>query len=416
MSIQLPKDPRSITMREFSYELPAERIARYPLKDRDASKLLVYENGTISDRTFSELPSLLLPGDRIVFNETKVIHARLLFTKGTGAVIELLCLEPLDHPDPAVALQQKNECTWSVMIGNLKRWKDGCLELTIRMTEGESILKAEKLSAEHVKFTWSGDYPFSEIIEQAGKLPIPPYLDRDAEASDETAYQTVYARNEGSVAAPTAGLHFTQNVLDALADRGIERTNLTLHVGAGTFRPVKSESVGGHSMHEERIVVEKGALAQLRDFLQHREKSTESTPPRLVAVGTTSLRTLESLYWLGVSRSSGNPSLQLPQWFAYDYEGGDVTPSRALTALLLSLENAGSDRLVAATSLLIAPGYRFRMADVLVTNFHQPDSTLLLLIAAFVGQNWRNVYHHALDNGYRFLSYGDSSLLFRKDQ
>ncbi|MFM2206512.1 MAG: hypothetical protein RL213_487 [Bacteroidota bacterium] len=419
MSLNRPKDPRSITIREFSYELPTDRIARYPLSERDASKLLVFSNGSIYDRVFSELPSILKSGDRMVFNETKVIHARLLFTKDTGAVIELLCLEPLDHPDTAVALQRKNECRWKVMIGNLKRWKDLSLRMVIAMTTGETVLTAEKISPDQVRFTWTGDHTFSEIIEQAGRLPIPPYLERDADTSDETTYQTVYARNEGSVAAPTAGLHFTQDVLQLLEERGIGRTNLTLHVGAGTFRPVKADSMGEHAMHEEKIVVEKSALEQLRDFLLQREtliSDSSSEQSRLVAVGTTSLRTLESLYWLGVAETSGNRSRNLSQWFPYDYKGDYVTAAQAISALTRSLESEGSSRMVASTGLLIAPGYRFRMADALVTNFHQPDSTLLLLVAAFIGEDWKNVYRHALENAYRFLSYGDSSLLFRKDQ
>jgi len=404
----------SISIRDFTYQLPDERIAKFPLERRDASKLLVYQDGMIADRIFSDLPQLLAKGDRLVFNETRVIHARLLFTKPTGGVIEILCLEPHGVSDPAIALAQRGSSEWTAMIGNLKRWKDPVIELNVKGPLEEFRLTAQLTGSANdarvVRFEWDNDYTFAEVIEFAGKLPIPPYLHRDAEASDEERYQTVYARQAGSVAAPTAGLHFTEEVFTELSKKDITHTFVTLHVGAGTFRPVKAETMGGHDMHEERILISRDAIADLLATVTGKRGS------RIVAVGTTSLRTLESLYWIGstLPESTGK-EISLGQWQPYESVSGP-SPAAALENILKQLDATGSNVLSATTKLLVAPGYRFKLVDALITNFHQPDSTLLLLVAAFVGGDWRKIYDHALSHDYRFLSYGDSSLLIRNTQ
>lgn len=411
-----PQDPRSLSIRDYTYSLPDNRIAKFPLPERDASKLLVYREGRIQDKIFRQLSDTLTKGDLLVFNETKVIHARLIFQKPTGSIIEILCLEPNSHPDPAVALQQQGSTDWKVMIGNRKRWKEPYQELSVNNGSGSLVLRATILDNEPspvVRFTWNEKLTFAEVIDLAGQLPLPPYFDREPEAADEERYQTVYARHEGSVAAPTAGLHFTARVLDELHNNSVDTTFVTLHVGAGTFRPVKSEVLSGHDMHEERIVVSRASIEEIAHTITCREKGGSE---KIVAVGTTSMRTLESLYWIGVQLLTQEPNHQpftVEQWYPYGHHEKIISAGDALHAIIDYLTVQNLSQLVATTGIIIAPGYSFKMVDALITNFHQPDSTLLLLVAAFIGNDWRSVYDYALKNEYRFLSYGDSSLLFR---
>lgn len=412
-------DPRSLSIRDYTYSLPENRIAKFPLPERDASKLLVYRQGNIQDKSFRQLPESLSKGDLLVFNETKVIHARLIFRKPTGSVIEILCLEPNNHPDPAVALQQQASSDWKVMIGNRKRWKEPYQELVVSGGSTSFVLRATILENESgpvVRFTWNESITFAEVIELAGQLPLPPYFDREPEEEDEDRYQTVYARHEGSVAAPTAGLHFTTRVLDELRTNGVDTTFVTLHVGAGTFRPVKSEVLSEHDMHEERIVVSRTSLQEIIHSINQQQKNGAG---KIVAVGTTSMRTLESLYWIGVKmtlQELDNQIVTVEQWYPYEEHEKIISAGDALNAIIDYLNKHNLSQLVATTGIIIAPGYSFKMVDALITNFHQPDSTLLLLVAAFIGNDWHAVYDHALKNEYRFLSYGDSSLLFGRQK
>lgn len=398
----------NISISDYTYTLPDDRIAKYPLEQRDASKLLLYQSGNIEDQTFSQLPDLLKPNDLLVFNNTRVIHARLLFRKNSGSVIEIFCLEPADGKEPLLAFQEKGMSRWKSLIGNAKSWKEEYQQLSLEISGEILHLKAfmEERASDHftVRFEWPGDFSFSTIIEAAGKLPIPPYLKRATEAEDLIRYQTVYAQIEGSVAAPTAGLHFTQRTFDELRNQGVQTTQVTLHVGAGTFRPVKSETLAGHEMHAEKIYVSRYTIEKL---LHH------SIAGRIIAVGTTSMRTVESLYWYGVRLlSGGDERFQIEQWEPYSLEQ-NIAASDAFQAVLNLLRKNNLEVLSGSTSILIAPGYRFHTIGGLITNFHQPNSTLLLLIAAFVGNDWKKIYDHALLNNYRFLSYGDSSVLFR---
>lgn len=395
----------------FHYHLPEEKIARYPLLQRDTSRLLLYGEDGISTDSFSNLPELLPGGSLLLFNNTRVIHARLLFRKDTGAHIEIFCLSPSQPADYAVSFQQRSTCSWSCMIGNAKRWKEEPLQMEIMVKEGVVRLKAEKIAVAEkevvVRFSWDNDsFTFSELLEIAGELPIPPYLNRPTEAKDDETYQTVYSRIEGSVAAPTAGLHFTPAVMERLHHKGVRTAEVTLHVGAGTFKPVKTETIAEHDMHTEFISVPKETIEVL---LHNRGK--------LIVVGTTSLRTVESLYYIG-RKLHHNPGalpheLTVQQWEPYD-GAQEITPQEALQNILTYLEERGEERLLAATQIIIVPGYSFHFPDALLTNFHQPQSTLLLLISAFVGETWRMIYDYALSNNYRFLSYGDSSLLWKK--
>ena len=404
-------NPRLLRIQDFHYDLPAERIAPEPLPDRAASRLLVSRAGVISDQTFRDLPAELPPDALLIFNDTRVVRARLLAKRPTGGAVELFCLEPVaPHRTLELALQQTGSCTWRCLVGNGRRWKDGPVMLDFSFAGQPATLWAERQATEAggeslIDFRWEpASLPFAEVLRAAGHLPLPPYLHRSDTAADAVRYQTVYAAHEGAVAAPTAGLHFTPEVLAELAARGIATGHITLHVGAGTFQPVKAETMASHPMHAEPIIVQASLLRQL---LAHR-------PRPVIAVGTTSLRTLESLYWLGavLARAPAGPgaSLQVGQWQPYE-DGGDIAPEAALLALLAHLEATGSSAIEASTRLLIAPGYRFRLVQGLITNFHQPESTLLLLVAALLGPGWRAVYDHALAQGYRFLSYGDSSLL-----
>ena len=404
-------DPRQLRIQDFTYDLPAARIAPAPLPDRAASRLLVSRAGQLSDKTFRDLPTELPADSLLIFNDTRVVQARLLARRPTGGQVELFCLEPVaPHRALELALQQTGAATWRCLVGNGRRWKSGPVTVEFTTADGQpATLQAERRAQEGgesvLDFQWTpASLPFAEVLRAAGHLPLPPYLGRAATAADAVRYQTVYAAHEGAVAAPTAGLHFTPEILAELAARGIATGHVTLHVGAGTFQPVKAEHMAEHPMHAEPIIVTAGLLRQL---LAHR-------PRPVIAVGTTSLRTLESLYWLGAALArqpdTAPTELTVSQWQPYE-PGPAVTAEEALTALLAYLERRGTETVEAHTRLLIAPGYQFRLIDGLITNFHQPESTLLLLVAALLGPGWREVYDHALASGYRFLSYGDSSLL-----
>ena len=397
-----------IRIEEFNYPLPDERIAKFPLTKRDESKLLVYRNGKIDEAVFKQLSDYLPQGSMLVYNNTRVIQARMLFQKETGAQIEVFCLEPVIPHDYALVFQQTESCSWLCLVGNLKKWKEGALHKTIRMDDKEVVLSAERIKttgdSHLVRFSWNNpQVTFAELLDAAGILPIPPYLHRETRESDLQTYQTVYSKIKGSVAAPTAGLHFTPEVLAGLDAKGFTREEVTLHVGAGTFKPVKSEVIGDHEMHTEFISVRRSSIENIRTNLG-----------RIIAVGTTSVRTLESLYYMGRTLVN-NPDatseeLVVTQWTPY-HETEEVTAHEALTALLDYLDRNQTDTLLSATQIMIAPGYEFKIVKGIITNFHQPKSTLLLLISAFVNGNWKSIYNYALDNDFRFLSYGDSSLL-----
>lgn len=402
--------PQDIRIDAFDYPLPDERIAKYPIAQRDQSKLLVYRNGNISHTVFNRLPELLTPGSLIVFNNTKVIQARLHFRKETGALVEIFCLEPFEPSDYALMFQKTHECSWLCLVGNLKKWKEGSLSRTLETTDGQHItLKATRGelygNSYRIHFEWSGPHTFADILDLVGELPIPPYLNRATEESDKTTYQTVYSKIKGSVAAPTAGLHFTEKVLNALDERRIERDEVTLHVGAGTFKPVKSEKLDEHEMHTEYICVTR---KNIENLIRHHGRCT--------AVGTTSVRTLESLYYIG-TKLSKNPDLtekelHVNQWEPYDASNNGLQTVEALEQIVAYLERNRLPALHTSTQIIIAPGYQYRIVEAIVTNFHQPKSTLLLLVSAFLGEErWKDVYRYALENDFRFLSYGDSSLL-----
>ena len=406
----MPLHPKDLKIADFVYDLPDERIAKFPMAQRDQSKLLYYRSGEITNHQFSEIADLLPENSLLLFNDTKVVQARLFFTRPTGSVVEVFCLEPvLPTAEIQQAMQQTDTCVWRCMVGNAKKWKEPELTLSFTYAGKNAILKAEKTAQEPgsylVKFSWEpAELTFAEVLAGAGYLPLPPYFKRDATDAVQSRYQTVYARHEGAVAAPTAGLHFTPQVFEKLQQKEIKTTYLTLHVGAGTFKPVKAEIMAGHDMHSEQIVVSKELIEQL---LAH-------YPNPVIPVGTTSMRTLESLYWLGV-KILLNPALKISelevaQWQPYE-DNTNIPVTEALQAILTFLAKNDTDSLPASTQIIIAPGYEFKICAGLVTNFHQPGSTLLLLVAALVGENWKNIYAHALANNYRFLSYGDSSLL-----
>ena len=400
------KDTRNIEIAEYDYDLPDERIAKYPLSQRDSSKLLLYKGGDISHDTFCNLPDYIPSGSLMIFNNTKVIQARLRFRKETGAQIEVFCLEPESPNDYQLIFQQTQMCEWRCLVGNSSRWKGGVLTRQLNVGDFVVTLTAERVSVgavNCVRFTWDKGCSFAELLEVAGELPIPPYLNRSTEESDKETYQTVYSKFEGSVAAPTAGLHFTQEVIADMQSRGFEFEEVTLHVGAGTFLPVKSDDATQHEMHTEHFEVR---LSTLKNLLRH--------DGQITAVGTTSVRTLESLPVLGWRvRQNGEPQADrvIGQWESYDipdsYSGREV-----LEDLIGYMEREGLERLKASTQIMITPlGFKFRIVKRIVTNFHQPKSTLLLLVSAYVGDDWRRIYDYALENDFRFLSYGDSSLL-----
>ncbi len=409
-------DPRLIHIADYDYPLPDERIAKYPKAVRDESKLLIYRCGEIGEDVFRGLPAHLPAGALMVFNNTKVIQARLHFHKSTGALIEVFCLEPHSPHDYQQNFAATRRVTWTCLVGNLKKWKEGRLEREINVGGRKVTLTAERIgvsgTGHEVVFDWGDDtVAFSEVLEAIGELPIPPYLNRATEESDLRSYQTVYSKIKGSVAAPTAGLHFTDAVLAALDAKGVEREEITLHVGAGTFKPVKSEEIGGHAMHSEWIAVRRETVSRL---LAHGGKC--------IAVGTTSVRTLESLYYIGVllhrNPDAAQDDLHVPQWLPYEYAaepGEKLTTEEALREVAAYLDRNALPVLHTATQIIIAPGYEYHIVRAIVTNFHQPKSTLLLLVSAFIGEDWRKVYRYALDHGFRFLSYGDSSLLMREE-
>lgn len=401
-------DTKHIKISDFNYPLPDERIAKFPLPVRDQSKLLVYRYGEVSQDVFTSLPSYLPSGSLMIFNNTKVIQARLHFRKETGALIEVFCLEPIQPNDYVLSFQQTRKCSWLCMIGNLKKWKEGSLSREIGV-KGKTVLltatRGECRGTSHwIDFEWNNDlFTFADILEIVGELPIPPYLNRETQESDKETYQTVYSKIKGSVAAPTAGLHFTERVLNSLKEKNIDLEELTLHVGAGTFKPVKSEEIEGHEMHTEYISVHKQTIEKL--IAHHGEA---------IAVGTTSVRTLESLYYIGLILSQ-NPDaseeeLHVKQWTPYESKI-EMSTVESLQHILNYLNRHEMETLNTSTQIIIAPGYQYNIVKAMVTNFHQPKSTLLLLVSAFVKGDWRAIYNYALANDFRFLSYGDSSLL-----
>ncbi len=402
--------PENILISAYNYHLPEERIAIHPIPERDKSKLLVYKSGKIATHTYAQLGEYLPADSLLIFNNTRVMAVRLLFAKHTGSTIELFCLEPADeYPDVTTAMLQKGTVYWKCLVGGAKKWKGEWLNCA----KDKVVLSAKKVRQEKdyfiIAFSWNDAMlSFAGVLQLFGTMPLPPYLNRAAEQEDNERYQTIYAQYNGSVAAPTAGLHFTESLFEKLQAKGIEKDFVTLHVGAGTFKPVKTESVAGHDMHAEFIEVTPGLIAHLIQYL----------PKTIVAVGTTSLRTIESLYWMGVKIMSTEQLLPenigVTQWEAYALPQ-QITPAEALQALLHWMKKHNLDKLITKTKILIAPGYQLRIAKGLVTNFHQPQSTLLLLIAAIVGDDWKSIYDYALANDFRFLSYGDGSLLWKKE-
>ncbi len=417
-------ETKHIHISDYNYDLPDSRIAKFPVSPRDTSKLLVYRHGEISDDIFYNLPKYLPQKSLMVFNNTKVIQARMHFRKETGALIEVFLMEPAAPTDYELMFQTRGECSWLCMVGNLKKWKEGSLVRTFdvagstinfKATMRRDIIDTKSGGTNYwVDFAWNNPLvSFAEILDAVGELPIPPYLNRETQDSDKTTYQTVYSKIKGSVAAPTAGLHFTDKVLAAIDAAGVRREELTLHVGAGTFKPVKSEEIDGHTMHTEYVCVRRDTLQTLLDY-----------DCCAIAVGTTSVRTLESLYYMGV-KLEANPDaaeedLHVCQWEPYEKADGTpvdgnlidgITPQKAISNIIAWLDKNNLKTLHSSTQIIIAPGYEYKIVKVLVTNFHQPQSTLLLLVSAFLKGDWRNVYDYALSHDFRFLSYGDSSIL-----
>lgn len=397
-----------IRIEDYNYPLPDEKIAKHPIEQRDMCKLLLYRDGGISEHIFRDIPELLPESSTLVYNNTKVINARLRFRKpGGGALIEIFCLEPLTPRDYAQSFASAESCEWLCFVGNSKKWKQGALSLTLTVEDKDITLNAERCgqsgNAFKIRFSWDGGVTFASVLDAIGEIPIPPYLNRDTEPSDSKDYQTVYSHIEGSVAAPTAGLHFTDRLLEEIDRKGIKRRELTLHVGAGTFQPVKAESIGGHEMHTEFISVTRQLIGDLLD-----------ATGKIIAVGTTSVRTLESLYYIGAALhdNPGDPqaALHVKQWIPYEYDNR-LTAKEALQAIAAFMDSNGMEHLVGSTQVIIAPGYSFHIVDGIITNFHQPQSTLLLLVSAFVKGDWRKIYDYALSHDFRFLSYGDSCLL-----
>ena len=398
-------NPQSIAIADFDYPLPDDRIAKFPLERRDQSKLLVYRGGSIAESRFDHVPDLLPPDTLLIFNNTKVIHARLFFRKPTGSTIEVFCLEPFQMP-VALSFEQRGHCTWNCFIGNNKKWKEGSLSRQLDI-HGQSVtLTATRRqsvgNAWIVDFDWDRGLSFAELIDQAGVIPLPPYLHREAVSSDNERYQTVYALHQGSVAAPTAGLHFSPEVFEALRQKGIATDFITLHVGAGTFKPVSTPTIGEHEMHVEKIEISRSNIECILNHLGH----------TVIPVGTTTVRTIESVYWFGVklSRNSKLDAMHVMQWDPYELESLSVSTEHAYQNVLQWMDEQGIDQLEGDTQLMIAPGYRYHVISGLITNFHQPKSTLLLLVSALVGDAWKECYRYALDHQFRFLSYGDSCL------
>lgn len=400
-------NPKDIRIEQYDYPLPDEKIARHPLAVRDECKLLMCRKGVISEHIFKDLPSLLPTPATLVYNNTRVINARLRFTKASGGKIEIFCLEPVSPADYATNFSSTDRCTWKCFVGNSKRWKEGKLALSLIIDGKSVILEAERLTKDDrgsvVELSWNnGSYTFADIISAAGEIPIPPYLNRETEESDSRDYQTVFSRIDGSVAAPTAGLHFTPELLSEVDRHGITRSEVTLHVGAGTFQPVKAENIGGHDMHSEFIAVRRDTIDTLAN-----------TSDPIIAVGTTSVRTLESLYHIAVLIKEGKWNGEVPQWMPYDENQPEITRKEALGILMDYLDRLGETTLYASTRIIIAPGYTYRIVDGMITNFHQPCSTLLLLVSAFIGDSWIDIYNYALNHNFRFLSYGDACLFLK---
>lgn len=405
----MERDPRNIRIENYDYNLPDGKIAKHPLEIRDSCKLLVYGNGNITDSTFRALSSFLPEDSMLVYNNTRVINARLRFRKGSGndgALIEIFCLEPIMPRDYALNFANRGSVSWLCIVGNSKKWKEGNLTMPLVIDGRKTVLSAtrkEKLPSGDsvIEFSWDDEnITFASVIAAAGEIPIPPYLNRKSEESDTRDYQTVYSHIEGSVAAPTAGLHFTDRVLEDIDSAGIPRREVTLHVGAGTFQPVKSETMEGHGMHNEFISVTRELIEELA-----------STDRRITAVGTTTVRTLESIYHAGCLIHEGTFDGTVPQWYPYDENHPGLTVKESLCAILGYLDKNSTDLFCCGTKIIIAPGYEYRIVKGMVTNFHQPKSTLLLLVSAFIGDSWKGLYEHALQSGYRFLSYGDAMLL-----
>ena len=403
---------QNISIQDYTYSLPDEQIASYALPDRDHSRLLIWNNGDIQDKYFYNLPDYLPSGSMLVFNNTRVIRARLFFRKQTGARIEIFCLEPTDPQEYTLSFSQTEHCSWKCIVGNLKKWKDEALIQTIEIDGNRVNFRAEKIrelsnKAYEIQFSWDNPrYTFADLLEISGNIPIPPYLHRESEEIDLTSYQTIYSKIKGSVAAPTAGLHFTDQVFAALGQKHIDCEEVTLHVGAGTFQPVKAETIGDHDMHTEHFIVSCDFIDRMATF-----------DGKIIGVGTTSVRTLESLYFIGnkiIANPKTNPeNLTVSQWDPYEPTDFNHTRREVFEALSKWMRNHRLSELAGSTQIIIVPGYQFRVISGMVTNFHQPQSTLLLLIAAFLGEEWRKIYTHALNEKYRFLSYGDSNLYLK---
>jgi S-adenosylmethionine:tRNA ribosyltransferase-isomerase len=403
--------PKNLSIHDYTYDLPEERIARYPLPERDASRLLICKEGSITEDHYRNIAAQLPSNSLLIFNDTKVVEARLLFKKPTGGIIEIFCMEPDDqYSDITSAMRQAKQVLWKCLVGGASKWKRGqILEKKLGLLN-EITLSARYIEkkTDHfiIELSWGTTISFAEVLHLAGAIPLPPYIKRDPEDSDTERYQTVYANHEGSVAAPTAGLHFTEDVFQKLEKKNIQTSFVTLHVGAGTFKPVTAETMQAHEMHSEYIDIKRTTIEKIVSQLNSGNK--------ILVVGTTSLRTLESLYWIGVKLPGPSPTneFQVSQWEPYEESALRITAIQSLNAIIEAMKRYGWDRLFAKTSIIIAPGYKTRIVDGLITNFHQPRSTLLLLVAALIGDNWRKVYDYALKNGFRFLSYGDGCLLW----
>jgi len=405
------RHPSTLSIHEFSYELPENRIAKYPLAERDSSKLLVYKSGQISEFTYRNLSEQLPEHSLLIFNNTKVVEARLMFKKPSGGLIEVFCLEPDSrYPDITIAMQQKEKVYWKCLVGSAKKWKEGSITCSIDYNNTPIIIEAQKIAQlnDYFILELSWNLPainFAELLHIAGSIPLPPYLNRQTEETDKERYQTIYAKYDGSVAAPTAGLHFTNQIFESFQQKNIETTNVTLHVGAGTFKPVKAATMNDHEMHAEFIEVDIETIQRIINKLDN----------DIIAVGTTSLRTIESLYWLGI-KTLQHPSIEadkltVQQWDPYEQPLNSISAKDALTGLQTWLKENNLSKLITKTQIIIAPGYSFKVINGLITNFHQPQSTLLLLVAALVSDDWKKIYQYALDHAFRFLSYGDGSLI-----
>ena len=406
-------DVSSVAIEDFDYPLPEEKIAKYPLLQRDKAKLLCFgENGLPKDHLFCELPELLSKDTLLILNDTKVVYARLFFQKESGSTIEIFCLEPIEPCEMQLAFAQKHKCKWKCLVGNNKKWKNGKLSKHAQINNQDITLSVERVEQKEecwiVEFEWNGNKSFAEILQTMGVVPLPPYIKRQAEETDKSEYQTIYADQDGSVAAPTAGLHFSDETFACLKEKGIRYDFVTLHVGAGTFKPVSTKTIGEHSMHTEKVCVSKETIADLINYCDK----------KIVCVGTTSVRTIESLYWHGVrllNSDGAYKDMDIKQWEPYQKEVC-ISRSEALKAILQSMEQSNREELQGQTSIIIAPSYRYRITDGMVTNFHQPKSTLLLLVDAMIGNKWKKAYAHALENDYRFLSYGDACLFFKEEK